>query len=333
MNLDAIMRIVGRYDRDLQPTGGVQPLGGYGGLSGSRLWRYASASGEILIRAWPEATRGRGRIETIHRWLRGVIELPFIPQPFPGRDGRTVQELEGVFWEATPWLPGSPDPSRPPTVERVRAAFRALGVFHDRLSKGAVVGPSPGLRLRGEEMRRLLGGGFDAIEAELKAQTDDPCRSSALEWLGLARDTTPKALGMIERAGRLVSPLQPCLRDARPEHFLFEGDRVTGLVDFGAMDVETAAADLARLQGEWLPLPEGEALRAEGIKAYTEVAALHFNHLTIATAFEAAADVLIAERWIRWGLHERRRFDDPNAIADGLNRGLARLRGLALRLR
>ena len=133
---------------------------------------------------------------------------------------------------------------------------------------------------------------------------------------------------MIEEAGRLASPLQPCLRDARPEHFLFEGGRVTGLVDFGAMDVETVAADLARLEGEWLPLPESEALRAEGMKVYAEVTPLHSNHLSIATAFEVAADLLIGERWIRWRFREHRRFDDPNAVADGIERGLARLRKL-----
>ena len=330
---DVIMRVVARYGRDLQPIGTVRSLGGYGGLSGSRIWRYSSALGEILIRSWPEATRGRRRIETIHGWLRNVVDLPFVPQPFPALDGRTVHEFEGILWEATPWLPGSPDPVRPPRMERVRAAFKALGMFHARLSKGAVAAASPGLRLRGEELRRLLSGGFDAIEAELNAQPDDPCGPPAQEWLGLARRVAPEALKMIDASGRLASPLQPCLRDARPEHFLFEGDRLTGLIDFGAMDVESTAADLARLNGEWLPLPEGEALRDEGIKAYSEVAPLHFNHLTIAKAFEAAADVLIAERWIRWRFRERRRFDDPNATVDGIGRGLARLRKLSLRLR
>ena len=51
--------------------------------------------------------------------------------------------------------------------------------------------------------------------------------------------------------------MQPCLRDARPEHFLFVENVLTGLIDFGAMDFETVAGDLARLLGEWLPdLPE-----------------------------------------------------------------------------
>ena len=191
MTPDAPRLILKRYGGDLQPIGAVQALGGFGGLSGSRLWRYASASGERLLRAWPKAGQGRGRIETIHGWLREVVDLPFVPQPFTARDDRTVQEFEGTIWEVTPWLPGSADPSRPPRVERVRAAFQALGEFHARLSRRAIVGPSPGLRLRGQELRELLRGGFDAVEAELNAEADDPCRASAREWLRLARRATP----------------------------------------------------------------------------------------------------------------------------------------------
>jgi hypothetical protein len=56
------------------------------------------------------------------------------------------------------------------------------------------------------------------------------------------------------------------------------------------------------------------------------------TQLAQATAFEAAADVLIGERWVRWRYRERRRFDDPSAFVAGLNRGLGRLKGLAARL-
>ena len=46
----------------------------------------------------------------------------------------------------------------------------------------------------------------------------------ALRWLGLARARLPRLLDPIREAAGRVVPLQPCLRDARPEHFLFEGD-------------------------------------------------------------------------------------------------------------
>ena len=63
---------------------------------------------------------------------------------------------------------------------------------------------------------------------------------AALRWLSLARTAAPAAgrTARCERRDRSFR-LQPCLRDARPEHFLFEGDRLTGLVDFGAMGVDS----------------------------------------------------------------------------------------------
>jgi Ser/Thr protein kinase RdoA (MazF antagonist) len=106
---------------------------------------------------------------------------------------------------------------------------------------------------------------------------------------------------------------------------------VTGLIDYGAMDVESVAADLARLNGAWLPLPDGRALREEGMNSYASVARLDPNHIPIARAFEAAADVLIGERWVRWRFREGRVFDDPKADADGIARGFDRVRRLAAR--
>ena len=80
-------------------------------------------------------------------------------------------------------------------------------------------------------------------------------------------------------------PVQPCLRDARPEHFLFEGNRLSGLIDFGAMGFETVAADLARLLGEWLA--DYEPLRTEALAAYEQVRPLDPAEKALIAPFEA----------------------------------------------
>ena len=66
-------------------------------------------------------------------------------------------------------------------------------------------------------------------------------------WLALARQLGPMLLVPLEQSADRIIRVQPCLRDARPEHFLFEGDRLSGLVDYGAMGVDSVAGDLARL--------------------------------------------------------------------------------------
>jgi homoserine kinase type II len=128
-------------------------------------------------------------------------------------------------------------------------------------------------------------------------------------------------------AGRTV-PLQPCLRDARPDHFLFVGDQVSGLVDFGAMDVDCLAGDLARLIGDWLD--GSPAARAEALTAYEAVRPLATVESALVAVFEAAADLLIGANWIRWHYVEDRRFDDPRTVSQGIARGLERLERRAL---
>ena len=147
-----------------------------------------------------------------------------------------------------------------------------MAAFHQRLAGERRDGVSPGLGQRHEAIAHLLRGGFDALERAIEPAADlpqDEARPMALRWLTLARAIAPQLLEPLrEAAGRTV-PLQPCLRDARPEHFLFEGDRVTGLVNFGAMGVDCVAGDLARLMGDWL---DGDpSARAEALAAYERI--------------------------------------------------------------
>src|SRR5206468_88816 len=111
--------------------------------------------------------------------------------------------------------------------------------------------------------------GFELLERALDRSAADPRRALARRWLALARRLAPAVAALVRReAGRVVG-LQPCLRDARPDHFLFEGERPTGLVDFGAMGRDSVAGDLARLLAEWVgPDP---AARAEALASYAAI--------------------------------------------------------------
>jgi homoserine kinase type II len=113
------------------------------------------------------------------------------------------------------------------------------------------------------------------------------------------------------------------LRDARPDHFLFSGDRLTGLVDFGAMGLESPAADLARLIGEWIG-PDASA-RSAALDAYTDVRPLDASETQLIDVFADSAAWLGPARWVRWHFVDRRRFDDPDAGKVGLERALGRL--------
>jgi homoserine kinase type II len=328
--LDDLKAVLDRYPAIARPLGPPEPLGNAGGLSGSRLWRYPSGRGRLVARAWPEDGPPRLAIEQIHRWLRETNDLGFVPVPLAALDGRALQEHGGRLWEVAPWLDGDAPPIPPPSIP-LRAGFAALAAFHQRLRTDRTLGPSPGLQRRLREVEALLGGGFNALERAGTALPNDPCWGLARRWLELARRAAPRLVEPLQRSSTRVVALQPCLRDVRPEHLLFRGDRLTGLVDFGAMAVESVAADLARLLTEWIG-PDRVG-RAEALKAYAAIRPLDEAETALIDAFDASAALLGAGHWVRWHFVEGRSFDEPGAVERGIARGLERLGRMAAGLR
>ncbi len=329
MKAHAIDEILEHYSQRYYPLAQPVSLGGAGGLSGARLWKYRSSAGHLVLRAWPPHGPSRDPLERIHGWLSQAAGLGFIPAPIRDRAGNTLQEHEGRFWELAPWMAGTTDPSRPPSPVRLRSAFTALAAFHQSLIDDRRQSVSPGLGNRYHAVLQLLQGGLDTLEQAI-ALAGGPgqaeLRDAAMRWTALARLLAPRLRAPLHEAASRVVPLQPCLRDARPEHFLFEGDRISGLVNFGAMGVDCIAGDLARLMGEWLD--DDPAARAEALNAYERVRHLETAEAGLIAAFESGSALLIGEHWIRWHYVENRRFDDPRAIAQGIDRGLERLEDL-----
>ena len=60
--------------------------------------------------------------------------------------------------------------------------------------------------------------------------------------------------------------LQPCVRDLRGEHVLFEASQITGIIDFGALAVDHPAGDLARLLNDFSA--SDTTLFSAGLKSY-----------------------------------------------------------------
>jgi len=328
----AFDEILARYPSWVQPRSPFESLGGAGGQSGARLWRYGSEHGLLVLRAWPADGPGRKHLEQVHDWLFKLAELGFIPVPIRDRAGRSLQDYEGRLWEIAPWLAGTAAVPNPPGSGRLRASFAGLAALHHQLGDEQTEAVSPGLRRRYETVTQLVQGGFDVLEASVHREAGFLAEhgEAARRWLLLARALAPLLLDPLLHASGQVSRLQPCLRDARPEHFLFDGDRLSGLVDFGAMGVDSVAGDLARLIGEWL---EGDKrARGEALAAYEGIRPLQPAETNLIGVFESSADLLIGERWLRWHYLENRRFDDSQAVSKGLARGLKRLERLALEL-
>ncbi len=312
-----------RYPPSSRPIGAVEALGNAGGFSGARLWRFLAPRGVLVLRCWPLQGPDRAHLEQVHAWLVESADLGFLAVPIATVDGATLVDDHGRLWELADWLPGSADRDRPPAREHLRAMFAGLALVHRRLAAHQSFGPSPGLTSRAEELELLTRHEFARLNAAIERKPTDPAAPLARTWLVRAVGLAPRIADATRRAALRPLPLQPCLRDARPDHFLLEGARLTGLVDFGAMGLDSVAGDLARLLAE--SVGADRLARSEALRAYESIRSLSVSEARSIEDFERANAVLGPARWVRWQFIEGREFDEPDAVIRGLRRGLERL--------
>jgi homoserine kinase type II len=119
--------------------------------------------------------------------------------------------------------------------------------------------------------------------------------------------------------------LQPCLCDLWHDHLLFEGDRLTGLVDYGAVKVDHVAVDLARMLGS-LVADDAEGWRV-GLGAYREVRGLAPEEVGLARALDRTGAVLGVVTWLRWLYADGRAFETRTAAERRLGELVSRIEG------
>ena len=312
-----------RYPPFLRPTQPPTPLGNAGGISGSDLWRVEASDGPLMLRAWPTDGPSRERIDQIHRWLVPLRRFAWVATPLADLQGQTRETQAGRSWEITSFLSGQADLDHPPSPAHLALMFATLARVHQELDPVLQRGPSSGLLARREELTRLITGEFARFATSIAAARPSEIRWLADRWLAQATEAAPALLERLEPATRQTFDLQVVLRDVRPDHFLFEEDRLTGLVDFGAMGIDTIATDLARLLGE--TVGRSVEYRLVALAAYETVRPIAAEERAAVDDFAAANAVLGGARWVRWHFVEGRSFDDPRAVEAGLNRALIKL--------
>jgi Ser/Thr protein kinase RdoA (MazF antagonist) len=107
--------------------------------------------------------------------------------------------------------------------------------------------------------------------------------------------------------------LQPCLCDVWHDHLLFAADRLAGLIDYGSAKIDHPAVDVARMFGSLVP--DDEASRQTGMRAYRTIRSLSEEELDLATALDDTGVVIGVATWLRWLYEERRPFEDRAAVA------------------
>lgn len=300
------------------------PLGSAGGFSGAGVWRGATADGrELALKAHPAGTDPDRLAHLIHAWMAvaSAAGLDFVPRVESTRDGGTVVWAAERLWDVCQWMPGTADFRSTPTSDRMVAAVTALARLH-----GAWVGlptlrrlPCPAVARRWQALldwEKLTVTGWRP-----RPESNDPLVGPAkAAWARLSA-LVPRALTALALWRSTPVPVQPCVCDVWHDHVLFTGDRVTGLIDYGAAKVDHVAVDLARLLGSLIP---GESVRmAMAVRAYQAMRPL--PHPELVPLLEWTGAVVGLTNWLRWLYHERRVYPNRDAVA-------ARVKGLVQRL-
>ena len=309
------------------PTSTCRPLGGAGGFSGASFWRIESDRGEFCLRRWPQEHPTSEQLKWIHQVLFHVEAQGFTKCPVPLAANRTSFVSDEQFlWQLEPWLTGAADFSSHPTCQRLLAAMRTLAQFHlAGRSLDVVTQPSPAMTTRHRRID-FLRDQIGKIQSALTTPVWSRLASIGNELLSLFCLAAPTVQRQLKQAAQRPIQLQPCIRDIWHDHVLFEDDQVSGIIDFGAMRIESVAGDIARLLGSLVA--DDAAAWKKGLAAYEEVRPLSPLEHRLTDAFDASTVLCSGLNWLTWLIVEQRQFDNWDQIVPRLLDNLARLRHL-----
>ena len=305
------------------------------GLSGGMVAHCRSADGqEYALKRWPNAIP-LNRIESIHRvvihaWNQGctTVARPLSVHPLTNEirlsSSDTVLSAAGENWELAQWRPGVAA-TTDAGLDAIRLGGELIGQFHQAtaaLESHCQRAPIIQERLRvlashqqhlPAAMQWIQQSGRDG---NLAASLRDAASLIHWKW-DEAQDKIHRSL--LQDSDNSVTT-QYVLRDVHAQHILFSSGRVTGLIDFDAVRIDTPASDLARWAGSFLSGQHsaGDIWEAtfEGYRSTCELTGNGDEQQLVRMAKNLcfAGTWLSLANWLVWLLVERRDFEAPPGI-------------------
>jgi len=297
--------------------GPVRSLGTAGGFSGARFWQIQQAQGDWGIRRWPREHPPVSRLKWIHSVLSHSLGqgFPLLPPMRITPAGESFVRESGFLWECSRWMPGIPALKQDPDSIRIANALEALARFHRSVEEFLPRqgrSPAPAIENRLVFYQSLVGGGLDAIQERLGESDWADLNQRAGKIVDRFQGLRGQLQSRLASAPRCRVRLLPCIRDIRPAHVLFVGDQVSSFIDFGAIRIDSVAADVARLLGSVTSV--GDEQWTWGLEAYQAVRSLDQEEQELVVTLELANRIMSGMQWLRWILVEGRQFEDRQAV-------------------
>jgi len=287
------------------------------------------------------AQTSSARVFAIHQLLalahrRGVM---VVPVPLKSEAGTTLPEFNGEFWQLEPWMPGASDFLSAPGGKRLRSAMSQLARFHNAVRdwvptvrtqqwfQPASVRPCPTLKQR----IHLIDGYITSVggfETALSQDGDARFRDAGSQVAHLFRRSHSAVRRELVSVEELPVPLQPCIRDLWHDHLLFQGDELSGIIDFGAMATDSVACDLSRLLGSLFGDDSAEWQR--GLGHYEAVRILSESEHRLLRPLDRSSVLLSGMTWLKRRYLLRNTPVDLSRVSDRMEAIVSRMTTLAL---
>ena len=295
------------------------------GFSGATLWRVETDRGSFCLRRWPAGFREREKL----LWTSRILTLAarngceFVPVPIIANDSVPFVTADDCLWEVTPWMPGQANFNEAPSAVKLSAAMTALARFHQALESVQTSLAVPRSVSQRVDQLRTLPDVLVSAGRNSGAAPSDRIRELAI---AASIKLPARQKPLLQQAAELEQssvPVQPVIRDIWHEHVLFTGDKVTGIVDYDAMRVDTVACDLARLLGSIRV--DGQPPWQSGLQAYQQSRPLQRAELALIPWLHETGVVLGLLNWIQWIFVHQKQFPDWTAVAARMVQLLAQL--------
>jgi Ser/Thr protein kinase RdoA (MazF antagonist) len=324
-----IRTIVGDYPADYQPQR-VEPLGSAGGMSGAQFWRIESQRGALMLRRWPTEHPSPERLRFIHAVLFHAADrgVGFLPVPIRTISGKSFVNDADHLWEIAPWMPGIANYEHAPSNEKLASAMRAIAQLHRAVHDfplsiaASAAAEVPAISRRLARLKKLSSGEVAELLQSIRDAAWPEMALVGRRFVAILPRLMPRAYHELESLAHIRLPLQPCLRDIWHDHVLFTGEVVTGIVDFGGMDIDTPATDVARLLGSLVG--DDAAGWQTGVAAYKEVRPLTEDEERAAKILDVSGTILAGCNWLRWIYTEGRNFENRAHVLERFYRIVAR---------
>ncbi len=298
---------------DIPRNTSIEALGSAGGFSGAQFWQVETIEETYCLRRWPKEHPTEDQLAWIHRVLVHCVGngAPMVDAPLRTTDGLTFVKSNGHLWQLSHWLPGQANYREQPNDEKLVNAITALAQFHLAAAQVNLdFGPSSNIASR----LKMLTRATDLIEKVVAAPVSPHPRFNDFRTLVSAHGASlaQSLFARLRPFESTILPIQPVIRDIWHDHIFFSGDSVTGIVDFGAMQMDTVCLDISRLLGSLVGDDRNKWQLA--LSTYSGIRALTDAERQLVGVLDQSGSLLGCLNWLKWLFLDRREFENMAAV-------------------